>query len=298
MSFHLGEKSIPIIALKCPKCNAEITYAPGEDDIKEINTVGIARVGFLHGDHVLLVCFDLTGFIRGAYILSPDKLASDMRVFYKNFRVLSYPRISLYDVEFAIVDLNKKMIDLRASNLQNRDVPSLMDYVESYRPLIKRSHRRVGIAGRGYSIYEHNNIVVVYNNVQPEMIEQIFSNLVVDDFDLMSLLLPIGYTRSSKLSRDSPDFKERLDLLIKANKIKIRAKKEFNAIRFARASIIALWPDLTEIFDSTVSYLNTRGNEGVTLVELISKYPNIDFDSFYEMLRELLKRDIIEMSIQ
>lgn len=296
MCCHLeGRKSPPTVVLKCPKCNAEIVHTLSGDDFREISTLGVARIGFLHGDHVLILCFDSTGFVRGAYIVAPDKVSPDMRIFYGGFKVVLVPKISASDVELAVVDFDSKTIDLRASNLQADDVKFLMEYIESYRPLIRLSPRRIGIAGRSYLICECNNTVILYNNVQPEVIKQIFSNMPASNRDLALILLSIRYANSSKLDRDSPEFKERLNVLINANRVKIRARKEVNAMKFARASIMALWPDLAKIFDAIVSYVDARKDEEILLMELLSKYPDTNFDDLYGMLRELMKRDLIEI---
>jgi len=282
------------ITVKCPKCERTNVYTISEEDIKEITELGVARIGFLHSDHALIINFDSTGFIRGAYIVASDSIPSDIRVFYDTYRVLLSPRFPIKDFEVALIDLENKIIDLRASKLSGKDVSLIMEYVNTYRNLIKDSIKRVGVSGRNYFAVEHSNVVILYNNIPSSIIKVCLPLIMVEKHDLSSIYLALKYAVSSSIDKDTPTFKERLNMVMNAHRIRIKAKKGINAIRFARASILALWPQLTNVFDMIMSDPNIKGPEGTTLLNLIMKDPSICFDDLYEMLKELSKRDLIE----
>jgi len=283
------------ITIKCPKCERTDTHIVDEEDIKEIKELGVARIGFLHNDHALIINFDATGFIRGAYIVASDSIPSDIRVFYDNYRVLLFPKLPFLDFEIVLIDLNRMVIDLRASRLIGRDVALIMEYVKSYLNLIRDSIKRVGVAGRNFYATEHNNVVLLYNNVPHDIVRACLSELAGGENNLSSIYLAFKYAMSSNMDKDDPAFKERLKMVINAHKIRIKAKKGINAIRFARASILALWPQLTSVFDMIMSDPYIKSKDGAPLLNLMLKDPEICFDDLYEMLKELSKRDLIEI---
>ncbi|MGQ4891178.1 MAG: hypothetical protein ACP6IP_01700 [Candidatus Njordarchaeia archaeon] len=56
------------IIVKCPKCGRIDKFVVTDEHIKEIEISGISNIAIDHGDHVILVAFDIWGSIRGTYV--------------------------------------------------------------------------------------------------------------------------------------------------------------------------------------------------------------------------------------
>ncbi len=152
------------VTFKCPKCGRVEKYVITEEDLQEIKMIGIARLGFIHGDHSLIINFDSTGFVRGAYIVPSSNIPSDVRAYYKGYRILGYPKFRS-DIEVIIIDDKNKIIDLRLANIGGNDIVGIMNYLESYKGAIRGIARRVGIGGRSFNILSHDSLIVIYNNI-------------------------------------------------------------------------------------------------------------------------------------
>lgn len=284
-----------ILTVKCPKCSRVEKYTITDDDLKEIKQIGIARVGFLHGDHSLIINFDPTGFIRGAYVVPSDQIPSDVRTYYKDFKIISVPKVKS-DIELIIIDEKNRIIDTRLADITGSGIIKIMNYMETYGDAVRGIARRIGILGRSYNIVAKNSLIIIFTKLSTKQVEsciECFSEGIKDPYSLqMALKYMIDKTPEALQSEET---KRRIKILINANKVKIRAKKGTNAIRFARASIIALWPELEGVFDTIIRDPQIMSGAGILLISLIRKNPGMDMDGLFDMLRELKKRDLIEI---
>ena len=153
-----------IITFKCPKCGRIEKHAINEEDLKEIRVLGIARLGFIHGDHSVIINFDPTGFIRGAYVVPSEDIPSDVRTYFKDYRIVTHPQIKS-GVELIIIDEKNKVIDVRLADVSGKDIVAMMNYLEAYGKAIKGIARRIGISGRSYGILSKN--CLLYTSPSP-----------------------------------------------------------------------------------------------------------------------------------
>lgn len=283
------------VSFKCPKCGRVEKYVITDKDIQEIKMIGIARVGFVHGDHSLIINFDSTGFVRGAYIVPSSNIPPDVRTYYRGYRILGYPKIES-EIELIIIDDGNKVIDLRLASISGKDIIGIMNYLESYRTAIKGIARRVGIGGRSFNILSHDDLIILYNNIHTKKIKTCITCIEKPVSNPETLVLALKYVSSKKPEEiDSDIVKERIKKLINAHRILIKAKKGTNAIRFARASILALWPELTKLFDAIVADPHIFSEAGIPLLDLIREHSNIDLDDLFNMFKELKKRGLLEI---
>ncbi len=68
----------------CPACGRRVVYVPSDDDLRRLESSGIASVSFDHGDHVLVVFFDRQGRARGTEV---HKFVSGRKGFVSGGRV-------------------------------------------------------------------------------------------------------------------------------------------------------------------------------------------------------------------
>lgn len=283
------------VSFKCPKCGTLEKYVVTERDLQEIKMTGISRIGFIHGDHSLIINFDAMGFVRGAYVVSSSDIPRDIRTYYKGYRLIGYPRIKS-EGELIIIDDKNKIIDLRFADIGGKDIIGIMNYLESYRTAIRGIAKRVGIGGRSFNILSHDDLIILYNNISTKKIKTCITYIERPISNPESLVLALKYMSSKKPGEiDSDTVKERVKKLINAHRTLVRAKKGINAIRFAKASILALWPELTEVFDTIVTDPHISSESGLRLLDLIRKYSNIDLDDLFNMLKELKKRGLLEI---
>ncbi len=293
MSSSISKKLT--ITLKCPKCGRVERHEVTSEDLEEIRLIGIARLGFIHGDHSLIVNFDATGFVRGAYIVPSDKIPSDVRIYFREYRVVNKPKIES-NIKVILIDDKNKVIDVRLADIGGREIVAIMNYLDAYRSAIKGIARRIGIAGKSYNIVSHNDMIAIFQNISPKKMGICLSCMEGWVQDPYSFLLALKYIANrSPEELESKTVAEMIKYLIESHRIQIRAKKGTNAIRFARASILALWPELTEIFDMIVRDPQLASESGISLQGLMRKNMDIDFGKLYDMLRELMKRDLIEI---
>jgi len=289
---HLKSK---VITIKCPKCGRVEKYTISEEDLKEIRQIGIARVGFIHGDHSLIINFDPSGFIRGAYVVPSEEIPSDVRSYFRDYRVITIPKVKS-NVEFIFIDEKQKIIDARLANISGKDIIKIMNYLDAYGTAVKGIARRIGISGRSYHIIARDGLIVIFSRISPKQIDSCFECLKDYKQDPYSLHIALNYA-SKKTPEElrSEDIQKRVRFLIRADSVQIRAKKGTNAIRFAKASIIALWPNLADVFDAIIRDPQIMSERGITLANLIRRNPEMDIDGLFDMLRELKKRDLIEI---
>ncbi len=285
----------PTITFKCPKCGRVEKHVITKEDLHEIKMIGIARLGFIHGDHSLIINFDPTGFIRGAYIIPSDEIPTDIRVYFKEYRIICQPRVSS-DIELIMIDDENKIIDIRLSSIGGKEIVGIMNYLDAYGKTIGHIARRVGICGKSYNIIAKGKLIAIFSKIPLKHMGLFLDMLNIKNYNPTSALIALRYIarkKSEDLELDKT--KKRLKALLYANEVQIRAKKGINAIRFARASIIALWPELEETFDTIIKNPQIMSGKGMYLHDLLSKNPGIDVDNLFDMLKELRKRDLIEV---
>lgn len=289
-----GERNL-VISVKCPKCGKIETHIMDEADLREIRLVGISRIGFIHGEHTLIVSFDATGFVRGAYIVPSDRIPTNIRVFYNDFRILSYPQFPMKNFELIIVDMGRKILDIRLSRLRGTEIANLVKSLEDYTSILKGTLRRLGVSGRAFNILSSGSLIIIFYNI-PSKIMKFLAQYIADGYNPYSIYYAIRYLKAKGAdSVELDDTRKRAETIINAHKYVIKPKKGINAIRYARASILALWPELAGSFDELISFLRSQSDEGVSLLKILVKVPNIDIDSLLNMLRELKKRDLLEI---
>jgi len=285
----------PVLSFKCPKCGRVEKYTITEEDLREIKVIGIARLGFIHGDHTLIINFDPTGFIRGAYVVSSDEIPSDVRTYFKGYRIVSRPRIKS-EVEMIVIDESNKTIDVRMADVGGKDIVAIMNYLEVYGKTIRHMARRVGISGKSYNIMSRNNMIVIFSKISSRHMGLFLEHVEGIEYNPFSAAIALKYLGSKGVNElEIEETRRRLGYLLKSSKVLVRAKKGMNAIRFARASIIALWPELEDTFDTIIRDKRIMSGGGMTLFDIISRNPDIDIDKLLDMLRELKKRDLIEI---
>lgn len=282
--------------IKCPKCGKEERHVFTKDDEEEIKLIGVSRIGFIHGDHTLVINFDSTGFIRGAYIVPSDKAPRDIRIYYDDYKVLSHPRPKPSGYEVIIINQAAKIIDIRLSQIQLSELSFIINYLKDYGKLIHGVIRNVGIAGRRFKVLSQDNLVVIFNGISAETAKFLISYL--EDYNFYSLYFALKYLKSKEeeINLEGDALKKQIEFLVMAHKYHIKPRKGINAIRYARASILALWPELSGSFDAILNLLREKGSEGITLLNILPKVKTEELGSLYNMLRELKKRDLIEIT--
>jgi len=160
------------VVFKCPRCEKSEVYAIRKEDIDEVVSFDVSRVGFFHGDHILLCGIDKKGnpTIKGVETTNFGRILTENRVYVRGFLVI-YSGEPIDELGVIFVDPSSRRIDLR---LSSRDiaVPLSFLYKHFFSLLVK---------------YEDMKCVVV----------------MVDDFDIIKfddlyLLVKIGQRKHSK----------------------------------------------------------------------------------------------------
>jgi len=58
-----------LLRVKCPRCGRLEEYTPTDEEVREAREKGLASISFFHGDHTLVIYFDMAGSIRRSIVL-------------------------------------------------------------------------------------------------------------------------------------------------------------------------------------------------------------------------------------
>ncbi|MCR8454375.1 MAG: hypothetical protein NDP13_05255 [Crenarchaeota archaeon] len=103
-----------VVVFKCPQCGRREFYTVRREDIDEALSYEISRIGFFHGDHILLCGLNRLGEPVTRGIDSPNKrdLYSSNRIYAEGF-LLVCTESPLGNFQIALVDTDQKVLDLR-----------------------------------------------------------------------------------------------------------------------------------------------------------------------------------------
>ncbi|MEX0569281.1 MAG: hypothetical protein Q6363_009045 [Candidatus Njordarchaeota archaeon] len=151
------------IIVKCPKCGQRNIYTPTKDDIAAIADAGIARVGFLHDNHVFIIDFDSSSFVRGAYITNIHNIHPHTKIYFDDYRVIFSPIIGI-QTQFIWIAPIEKIIDLRACPLCLADLypllKSIISFIQQYGSKIQFLPKIAGMLGKTFNIIHSDNYVL------------------------------------------------------------------------------------------------------------------------------------------
>jgi len=99
--------------VKCPRCGVEDFLKLSPEDIEKVREYGILRVGFIHRGHVLIIDIDVNYFVRGAYLSTLSRVFPNVKLFFRDYRVIAHPIIRS-NTQLAILYEKEKCIDIRA----------------------------------------------------------------------------------------------------------------------------------------------------------------------------------------
>lgn len=152
------------ITVKCPRCGSEDIIALSDEEIDDIKTRGIARVGFVHKDHILLVDLDQNMYIRGAYITPFTSLSSDVKLYFGKYRVLANVIVGI-NVEFIVLIPEKNIMDLRVCPSCVTNLFDILDKISKFTGFFKGSPtgipRTIGILGKRCDVLPCNGIIIL-----------------------------------------------------------------------------------------------------------------------------------------
>ncbi len=153
-------KEIPI---KCPKCGVRDVIFITDEDLETIRKCGIARVGFIHRDHILLIDIDQNCFVRGGYIMPFMSMESGVKLFFQDYKVLTNAIVGI-NLEFIVLDLSKRVIDARPcpsciTNLYNI-LLKISEFIRIYGGGPRGVPKFVGIKGQKYSVFNRDHIFI------------------------------------------------------------------------------------------------------------------------------------------
>lgn len=161
------------IVVKCPKCSRENIYTPTKDDFATMSDAGVARVGFLHDGHILLVDFDSSFFVRGAYITSIHNLHPHTKLYFDSYLIIFSPIVGIRTQLIWMV-LENKIIDVRACPSCLAEIyqilNSIIKFIQQYGSKIHVLPRIVGIIGKTFNII-HDDSRIIFSPRRPDDVE-------------------------------------------------------------------------------------------------------------------------------
>jgi len=155
--------------IKCPKCGATQTLELSEEDMNIARESGIARFGFIHRDHILIIDIDQNYFVRGAYLSSMTQVYSNVKLSFRDYRVIIYPQINTKS-KVLILNNQGKIFDARSLPRDTKKLYPLLD--ESIRLCSRKKKYRwyrgtVDVHGETYDIaYSNNKLVMLKTDIR------------------------------------------------------------------------------------------------------------------------------------
>jgi len=104
---------MPTIQISCPKCGKKDMLDLNDELLELAKRSGLARIGFIHRDHVLILDIDTSFAVRGAYLNVMEKLFPNIKLMFRDYKVIFYPQIKV-GAKLVVFYPDKHFVDIRA----------------------------------------------------------------------------------------------------------------------------------------------------------------------------------------
>lgn len=238
------------VIFRCPLCNKTEAYCIREEDIKEIMSTGASKLGFFHGDHILLCSIDKTGkpIVHETKEAATRSLYSERRIYMRGF-LIKNKKCCMDNINIAFVDIENKVVDIRCYS--SSPVLFLTFFSAYYDTLIKKhvpTTFKIAIVHQKFDMIKYKNLCAFIMVQKREYTQK--------DLSKISAIIESSIDEISKKLEIPEDIKEIYDVFVRYSWYSILLK--YPILKLSDKTLRHVSKFLIELKDTIPSHENIQ----------------------------------------